>query len=76
MRGPDIECPDSTVNTCCSQNSGTVFVPIVGEGLSWRGRAARMAGDCRRGGAGVDGDLGDEMVGGRGRGAEIENAHV
>lgn len=62
LRGPDIKRADGTVNTGCGQNGRTVLVPVVGEGLSRRGRATRLAGDCGRGGSGVDGDLSDEVV--------------
>ena len=76
LRRPDIKCANGTVNARRSKNSRTVLIPVMGECFGGRGRATGLAGNSGGGGCRMNRNLGDEVVGSGGRGAEIENTHV
>lgn len=75
-RRADVEGPDQSVHARGRDDGGAVFVPVVRQGFVGR---EGCSGDPRRGRGrlpGVDGEGEDEVVGGGGWGAEVEEAEV
>jgi len=78
-RGADVEGADEPVDAGGGDGAGPVFVPVVREGLG-----GRRGGGVGHGGGfvegwgwwGMDGDGEGEVVGGGGRGAQVEDAQV
>ena len=78
-RRPDIERPDQLIHPRRRHGARPVFVPVVRKGFvggEGAGCAAERCGYLRGLLRGVDWDCEDEVVGGGGRGAEVEEAEV
>lgn len=75
--GADVEGADLLVDARGCDDGGAVFVPVVGQGFRGRGGLRGVTGRVRDDGWGrVQGDGEDEVVGCRGRGAEIKDSKV
>lgn len=74
-RVPDVKGADLAIDARGRDEGGAVFVPVVGQGFG--GGGCLDLGDVLRGcWVGVKGDGAGEVVGGGGRGAEVEDAEV
>lgn len=74
----DVKSADDAIHACGCYYVIAVLVPVVSQGFGGRESMSVSAdgGDWGMGGRAVDWDRGDEVVGGAGGGAEVEDSEL